>query len=362
MDARVSLEFVSLVNMSGTVDAEWIRRELGVSIVEVDEEELAARATRSHERLGVVVNDPLMYLSSLSALPANRVVILVLYDERYTRAAYDLASLPSVFRAYRTFSLDRLSPVEHIARSVVALTDVRLAATAPKQVAAAIKSGIRIRSSAGRYLRGNGGRHGVVPIGYTTAFASAFEQIVGSIGADDSLFDVVLGTKAEQVHERERQTEVSFRGARGQFQRRAGVHLASKRPGANCSSPTRGWSGDGLDTTSYVELLMDSRFSLCPPGYSCNESYRAYESLLCGALPVMLTSAISQGTRPAAHLDDLVKGPCWTVALRRMANMSEPERRAAVTRGLAKARSAYRSVADSLGRSLQPDDSRIEQQ
>src|SRR2546423_12388291 len=102
--------------------------------------------------------------------------------------------------------------------------------------------------------------------------------MVGSIGTDDSLFDVVLGTKGEQVREHERHAEVSFRGARGQFQRRAGLHLASKRPGANCSAPTRSWSGlgDGLDATSYVELLMDSRFSLCPPGYSCNESYRTY--------------------------------------------------------------------------------------
>jgi hypothetical protein len=362
MDARVSLEFVSLVNMSGSVDAEWIRRELGVSILEVNERELVERAARSDQRLGVVVNDPLMYLSPLSALPANRVVILVLYDERYSRAAYDLASMPSVFRAFRTFSLNRLSPVEYIARNIIALTDLRFAAAAPKQVAAAIKSGVRIRSSAGRYLRRNGGRHRLVPIGYTTAFASAFEQMVGSVGPDDSLFDVVLGTKAEQVHERDRQIEVSFRGARGQFQRRAGVHLAAKRPGANCSSPTRSWSGlgDGLDTTSYVELLMDSRFSLCPPGYSCNESYRTYESLLCGALPVMLSSAISQGTRPAAHLENLMMGPCWTVALRRMANMSEPERRAAVRRGLAKARSAYRTAADSLRCSVRLDDGRNE--
>jgi len=152
----------------------------------------------------------------------------------------------------------------------------------------------------------------------------------------------------------ERDIEVSFRGARGQLQRRTGVHLAARVPGAEIPAPASSFSGNGdvLDADAYVDLMARSRFALCPPGYSANESYRTFEALLCGALPTMLSTAVSQGTRPADHLLDVVSGPSWTSVLRRMRAIDEPTRVAAVNRARHAARSAFGDAATAIRNAL----------
>jgi len=50
-------------------------------------------------------------------------------------------------------------------------------------------------------------------------------------------------------------------------------------------------SSDGLGKTDYAALLGNSVFSLCPPGHASNDSYRLYESLEAGCIPVVLANS-----------------------------------------------------------------------
>lgn len=45
---------------------------------------------------------------------------------------------------------------------------------------------------------------------------------------------------------------------------------------------------DGLTTKEYSELLNNSKFVLCPPGQDSMDSFRIYEALEAGGIPVVL--------------------------------------------------------------------------
>ena len=49
-------------------------------------------------------------------------------------------------------------------------------------------------------------------------------------------------------------------------------------------------SKEGLSTEKYCKFMNKSFFSLCPQGYLNNESFRLYESLISGTIPVCLKS------------------------------------------------------------------------
>ncbi len=48
-------------------------------------------------------------------------------------------------------------------------------------------------------------------------------------------------------------------------------------------------SNDAMDTENYAELMNDAVFALCPPGQDSMDSFRLYESLEAGCIPVALT-------------------------------------------------------------------------
>lgn len=49
-------------------------------------------------------------------------------------------------------------------------------------------------------------------------------------------------------------------------------------------------SPQGLATHRYSSLLADSKFALCPPGHVNNDTFRLYEALEAGSIPVVLRS------------------------------------------------------------------------
>jgi len=340
--------FASVYDLSTNPDSDWLRRELGIVVEAGSADEIVARARAAAGPIGLVATDPVSPRAVVDHAPPGSLVVLQLYDERYTAAAFDLAVQPAVTRVFRTFSIDPVPAAQYASTVLAAARDVRVANTDVRQVGAAFRSGRSIRRAVHRY-----GRSPVpvtnVPIGYTGPFAAAFADRFGRLPAGTSLFDVIAA-RPDLVPDAGRDLDVSFRGARGQHQRRTGVDLASRLPRSDCTAPFTKFSGtgQGLDADTYVDLMCRSRFALCPPGFSANESYRVYEALLCGALPTMLTAVVSQGTQWADGLDGPVIGPSWTAALRRLRAMTETERLAALQRGRDTARRAFGRAADAV--------------
>jgi hypothetical protein len=50
-------------------------------------------------------------------------------------------------------------------------------------------------------------------------------------------------------------------------------------------------AADGLSTKEYVEMLQESVFALCPSGQDSMDSFRLYEALEAGCIPITLTNS-----------------------------------------------------------------------
>jgi hypothetical protein len=58
-------------------------------------------------------------------------------------------------------------------------------------------------------------------------------------------------------------------------------------------------ANDGLDTAEYVKLLESSKYALCPPGQDSMDSFRIYEALEAGCVPVTLNNSLQFILRPS---------------------------------------------------------------
>jgi hypothetical protein len=58
-------------------------------------------------------------------------------------------------------------------------------------------------------------------------------------------------------------------------------------------------ANDGLDTAEYVRLLERSKYALCPPGQDSMDSFRIYEALEAGCVPVTLNNSLQFILKPS---------------------------------------------------------------
>lgn len=58
-------------------------------------------------------------------------------------------------------------------------------------------------------------------------------------------------------------------------------------------------AADGLGTDEYKTMLEDSRFALCPRGQVNNDSFRIYEALEAGSIPITLANAPHMKVQPS---------------------------------------------------------------
>jgi len=137
--------------------------------------------------------------------------------------------------------------------------------------------------------------------GYTNLFAASLTKITGLCESGESLLD--NAHLLEFVSERLRKKEITFVGQRGTYWRRyvldTAIDLCKDKSREKdffqireSFGGTLGANGASLLTgAEYVNDLLNSKFSLCPPGNYSSNTFRYCESLICGSIPV-----IAEGT------------------------------------------------------------------
>jgi hypothetical protein len=97
-------------------------------------------------------------------------------------------------------------------------------------------------------------------------------------------------------------------------------------------------AADGLETKKYVKLLENSKFALCPRGQQNNDSFRIYEALEAGSIPVVLAFAEHLEVRPSywhavfygeSNMPFIV-ADSWPEAFEKVKNLLEENRGAQV--------------------------------
>jgi len=82
-------------------------------------------------------------------------------------------------------------------------------------------------------------------------------------------------------------------------ERQGGVDLFKKLTSYKVHTCSGFGATDGLSTQEYAELLENSVFALCPPGQDSNDSFRIYEALEAGCIPVTLSNSNQFVVRPS---------------------------------------------------------------
>lgn len=269
----------------------------------------------------LLVSEPGGYREFVEASPDGSLVLLLVSDEAYSPERLHLAGASAVSRTYRHY------PARHA-------SGWRIASAASGYVRDSTRTSQRAMTflpnvASGLSLRGRmkaweklGPQVRSVPLGYTDTFARAFAERM-NLGPTESLFSY-------PINEHARPTFVTFHGNRGLAQRITGLELAGRLPDSDVATVDADWSARARSNVgvSYVESLMEARFTLCPPGFANNESFRFYEALICGSLPVEVTTATT-------HLGELpwrsagtIAAASWTRCLREAERMSESTRQA----------------------------------
>ena len=304
---------------------EFLRREIGVEWTRVTASELrnAIRtAAQSGGRTAIVMSDVSLYSHVLASAPAGAVVVILVSDEAYRPSALRLAREQSVAAIFRNYSVHPAAPMLWLFAVTGFLRESRDFGVSWWDTLRLLKTGLAIGARVRRWHRDARVPVTEFPLGYTNMFCHAATSLSTTPSTTGSLFDLRLAFAPE------RGTLVSFSGQLGQPQRQVGLALARRLPNSDVQWTTGSWGGGGTGAAgvAYVKLLCSSRFALCPPGAVSNESFRTCEAAICGALPVGLSTCISQGAKLSPWERHAIDAPSWTQALAAMESLSDADR------------------------------------
>jgi hypothetical protein len=295
-------------------ESEYLRRELNVEWHTSSQEEIFSTISENSSvgnKTLIIVSTVDIAFNLVRRSPANSIVLLILSDEAYSTNAYKLARLDSVYSVMRNYSITSQPKVRYLktAKSVFGkyLKSTTNRYLAPVEVGLVLAWYIRNNFVMSKWRRLKKPLS-ILPLGYTNKFAKSFSSLM-SIGDGKSLLMTPTGSVSERA------ISISFSGTRGSVQRRTAIDFLGDIPGSHLSVNRNGWNGhesSGTDV-SYCQILLSSSYCAALPGHISNESFRYYEALVCGALPIRfhlslgqgaLDTTISQQTPAATRIED----------------------------------------------------------
>ena len=299
----------------------FLESELGVRWQQIDPAELE-QALRSGYPRALIVSDPDLYAHILRSVPARSVVLVQISDENYSAARRAMADSPAIRTLFRHYA-PQVAAARDIARAVAGFAaDASRSAVSLRSLLPLYRSGAQVRE---RMKSWSSVSYLPVPLGYTSAFQEAHERL--------------------ESHESDRSISVVFRGNRGMATRIVGTDAAMKVTDSRITFvDDHAWSGIGGGALDYVEELMNARFALVPPGFVNGETFRYYEAVRCGALPIEIDVALThQGVVPFRSPAS-IRTHNWHRALAMASTMPEVERVARVS-------AAQRAIDDAFTQS-----------
>ena len=308
----------------------WLEAELGVRWQQVDTRELT-RSLRSGPPRTLIVSNPDLYAQPLTDAPTGAAVVIQISDEGYSperRAMLDIPAVRSIFRHYAPQAASKTQ----ITSAIIGFAkDARNCDVPARSALPLYRSGSAVRARMNTWPRIG---YYCLPLGYTNAFAAAWDPATAA--------------------NTDRAISVVFRGNRGLAPRIVGTAAAQNVTDSLVTFvEDHAWSGAGDRGNTYVQELTNARFALVPPGFVNAETFRYYEALRSGALPIEINVALThQGVLPF-RTDATIRADSWQRALSIAAAMPETERRSRVAAAQAAMDQAFTQARDQLTRSME---------
>lgn len=288
-------------------EREFLHRELGVTWEITTPAAITSAARPSHPIL-LGISEAGSYQELLRELPARSVVLMMLSDEGYSKDRLDLVrESPSVRAVYRHYSVQSASWAAVAAEARRFVAGARAAQLPSRLIVELLRTGRETRERMMKWGEVQVPVN-VLPLGYTNTFAVEFTEHF-DLRESSSLFEFAETDTTAIKGTALRTTGVFFRGAPGQPQRRVMLAKAAGRSKASIQLVDNTWQGSPIANAEYVDGLLNSTHALCPPGWVNTETFRYYEALICGAIPIEPETALThrgiaphRGPQPLARV------------------------------------------------------------
>jgi len=291
---------VSLEDPTQFVEQEFLYRELGIKWQFLNESEFELTIRENSEKGKkslVIVSNAIKYLTIFRSLPEGSILLLLLSDEGYNSKSRKLSvESHSVSEVIRNYSIAPARLSDAIKELYRLLSQVEMVRHKHTAIMVAFFRGCisTYRMFLWRLARK---KIEILPLGYTNNFAQAYSSYFG-LGSNQSLFEFAVDN-IPLNHFR----GITFRGNIGQIQRQIDIDTAARKGNFDLKLISGAWAGandDVKNACDYLQSLLTYKYTLCPPGFINNESFRYYEALLCGSKPIEDKVAITHmGTCPS---------------------------------------------------------------
>ena len=120
------------------------------------------------------------------------------------------------------------------------------------------------------------------PLGYTDRFVLELQKLGLCNANSKSLFGALIAPLPSEAG------GISFFGQKGSWYRRHMVEQFERSARASVQRyDSFGGDTQPVTSTQYVNSILNSRFVLCPPGNVSSQSFRYYEAIALGAIPII---------------------------------------------------------------------------
>lgn len=238
----------------------------------------------------------------LQEFPKNSLIVHLYADETYlVTNNIKLIRLPSAYKILRSYPIPRIQILGIFSSLVSSLMDafnsrkkpskkklIRYWAAgivmASRQILIKLLETVYRRESISFLL----GYTDIFCESYTSAIKNRFEKVINDA---TSLFSISDSTLNKIIKSKE--FDLCFVGQRGNIVREIAVEQSlgvknSRIVIRDKFGGSFGFNDSTVDTgTEYLEILLNSRFNLCPPGNYSGFSFRIMESLICATYPII---------------------------------------------------------------------------
>jgi len=264
-------EYEVLVCNSDLVETEYLRREYGLVAKLVDPKSAFI------EKISIIAcTDPGNWIKLLSEASDRTVIFFLLGNETYDKLKYEsLNNYPSVLHVFvynpprMSSNLGLISAFDWLFWNPLSIFD--------KHFFFAWRFAKSLRAQSSKVDMAY--EWTPLPLGYTNQFVSQLEEKFSSNHM--SLFD---GWPLSDRQKFSATPNSGFMGQVGTWYRKVLLEYFARFPEFT-STVSSGWVTSS--TSNYVNFLNVTQLVLCPPGIYTNETFRYYETLVLGSLPIV---------------------------------------------------------------------------
>lgn len=235
-------------------------------------------------------------LKSLRLLPKGSIIGWCHADETYSVAfawrLSKISSLTAIMRPYRVSPLKFANIVKSMTYNFNSTAEIRSLKEVLKLISWIFRGWrMLIRQYLIKLIYFRSGKKLInIPIGYTNIFAQSLVSKFPIMGSDDnSIIQYFLGHTFGIPHD----AKISFVGQSGQIVRELSIR-ALERDGNGVVRRRSGYGASNVLTqhvkdlgADYLSTLIDSKAVLCPPGNISGESFRVFECVTLGRIPLV---------------------------------------------------------------------------